>query len=354
MSPQGALVLAVAIGTLFSLFSALLFRECIGHLEMQDRRAWIILLYFTSPLEGAIILLSIYFGIDSAALSEAAAAFIALLIGMLVCVEIFLIFLVLNSPCFPTLGKKLIFTFALALICGPLIAIGIFFLIKPHIPDHARVMTVEEAGAAVLAGLVCFSGVTFIVYLIDQYFQWRKSKRAQKRSNATVGELDNWDDMSEKSPIEPIPLPSRDGQPSPVVRDYGSGDVLILGLPPKDGEKRITVTVEEESGLVYNFTFEMSLSDCEKTSVYQTLKTFILRRSYELNPDINLTLLKKASTGETLEDTKDLWDNIAVEEEIIATAVSVPPPALWRGKAHFPPENLDETVPARSTVWVDS
>jgi len=179
MTPFEVLVFAVALGSTLGLFLYFLLRSCIGTFELYEHKKWIILIYTISPLFGLDLVLVLYYGISSMALTLVVGCVMGVLVALLVGLVVYLS-LVVICPCLPLAQQHLVGLVS-SLFITPLIATAVVLIIKPHIPVTPQQLSLESGGAAILGGLMVFSGVGALTYLGDLYYRHKKEKREKKQ-----------------------------------------------------------------------------------------------------------------------------------------------------------------------------
>jgi len=331
MSPFDALVLAVALGTTVSLSLYFLFRGCIESLELYEHKIWVGLIYSLSPLIGITLILTLYYGIISAALTSAVGYVLAIFVALLVGILSYLI-LVVICPCLPAVQQNIL-ALVVSIILTPLSAAGIVLLIKPHIPLLSTQLSLESSGAAILGGLMVFSGVGAISYLGDMYYRYKKEKKDAKRREPPKSNVETWEKDIEKHGFEILHPDqgnsffidrSEKDEKSPVI-----SPVSVDNHIREAGEKKVTLTVED-SGMVYNFALYLTLQEYQEVGSFEAFKLAGIRRCLTYNPDIYDLEIRRVDGSAV--DGSNFWDKLGDDEMFLAIAKSAPPPMLRREK----------------------
>jgi len=204
-------------------------------------------------------------------------------------------------------------------------------MIKPHIPAVPQSLSVETGGAAILGGLMVFSGVGSLAYLGDMYYKHKKEKRDVKTKAPPKSMFEDWEKAIEKEGFEIVP-PDRGASfmmDSPdVLEDEKRTAARSVADSHiwQEGEKRVTLTVEDPNlGSVYNFTLYLS-AQSHQSNGYQNFKLAGVRRCLTYNPDI-IDLEFRRPNGREVQTGANFWNELGEDEMFLATAKVAPPPS---------------------------
>jgi len=338
MTPFEVLVFAVAFGSNLGLFLYFLLRSCIDALELYEHKKWIVLIYSMAPLFGIDLILSLYYGISSMALTIIVEIVISVLVGLLVGLVVYLC-LIIICPCLPHAQQRIIALISSFLMMG-LTAVGVALLIHPHVPDIPQQLSVESGGAAILGGLLVFSGVGVLVYLVDKYYRFKKKKREKRTRAAPKSMFDEWKTDIETNGFD-VTAPSYTEVPSSergisfAVESRSLEELKRTGAPSvvdshirQEGEKKITLTVEDPgTHNTYNFALYLSPQNYQNENGFEAFKLASVRRCLTANPDIyDLDLVRRLDGRELQTMGIKFWEDLADDETLIATAKFAPPP----------------------------
>jgi len=251
--------------------------------------------------------------------------FISILVACLVGLVLYLS-LVIICPCLPSEQQNFLASI-LSLFFSLLIACGVYFIIRPHIPATPQSLSLEASGAAVLGGLMVFSGVGVVAYLGDKIYRYKKRRKDALTKAPPKSNFDeDWKKELEKSGFSIITPEERTSfRMGPQVfgeekeKQTSSGSNIVME-EKKTEEKKITLTVEDSQlGSVYNFTLTLSSQNYSDDNGFENFKSTAFRRCLTYNPDIITLDFRRADGSKIITDGKNFWDNVQVDDMLIAT-----------------------------------
>jgi len=329
MTPFEVLVFAVSLGSSLGLFLYFIFRSCINALKLSEHKKLTPFIYVLSPLFGLDLVLVLYYGISTIALTFVVGCILSVLVAFLVGLSFYLSFLIF-CQCLSSSAQH-IFALCLSTLITSGTAVGIFFVIKPHIPVKPQSLSLESSGAAVLGGLIVFGGVGIFAYLCDKIY--RHTKKGKSNPNMPSPQLptkvfENFQKDIEEvgfmivAPEKQQSFEVLDPTPTFEEKTRGPGYSLEEIQIGQVGDKRITLTVEDPTvGSVYNFELLLSPQVFKSENGYQRFKSAALAKCLNYNININ-DLEFRRYDGRRIQTDLNFWEDLSNEEMFLALVKS--------------------------------
>jgi len=281
MTPFEVLVFAVSLGSSLGLFLYFVLRSCIHKFTLHEHKK---LIYILSPLFGLDLVLVLYYGISTIALNFIVGCIIAGLVGCLVGLAFYLC-LVIFCRCL-SLSPKHILALILSLVTTLGTGAGIFFVIKPHIPDNPEGLGVESGGAAILGGLMVFGAVGILAYLGDKIYRFTKrvpskeqqqQRRQQPPLTPTVEDFQKQVEEGGFMLVTPTEKPSFEiAESTPIFEAKSPNYSLEESQLGRVGDKKIILTVEDQGlGNVYFIIYIYHHKDIKMKTVFSILNLLL-------------------------------------------------------------------------------